>query len=147
MSARSTDTTAIRAGRSAWTWLLPALFLSACEEAKDTTSPATGDTALDQSARMGTTTQQQVSGTQAALGDATSGTSTAATVDQYGPTGGSAGTGDATADTTAGGEAGGITGTTATGMAGSTPATGRDAAVPSGNAEVQPRDRRDPPTR
>lgn len=116
--------------------LFPVLMLplAACDPAADTTGPARDNTALDQSATMGTTTQQQVGGTQAALGDATAGTSTAGTVDQYGPTGGASGAGDATADTTAGGEAGGITGTTGTGMAGSTTATGRDAAVPSRDA-------------
>lgn len=121
--------------------LLMALPLAACGTATDTTSPATGDTALDQSATMGTTTQQQVGGTQAALGDGTSGTSTAGTVDQYGPTGGTNASGDATADTTAGGVAGGITGSTATGLSGSTTATGRDAAVPSGNAAGTPTSR------
>lgn len=108
--------------------LLP---LAACgSNATDTTSPATGDTALDQSATMGTTTQQQVSGTDASLGDAVSGTSTGSTVDQYGPTSGaSGGTGDATTDTTATGTAGGVSGATTSGFSGSSTSVGNDTAT------------------
>ena len=68
------------------TRLLPlALFaLAACGPATDSTTPVSGEAALDQSPTMGTTTQQSVSGSEMAGGDAVGATAPAGTADQYG---------------------------------------------------------------
>jgi hypothetical protein len=98
---------------------LALLALAACNQASDTTSPDTGDAALDQSAAMGTTTQESVSGTDMAAGDASGATAPAGTGGQYGNFSAAGGGGDATADTSVGGKAGALDGTSTTGLSGS----------------------------
>lgn len=95
-----------------------ALTLAACGQQTDTTAPATDDTALPQSAAMGTTTQQSVSGTEMSAGDASGSTAPAGTNDQYGNFSAANGGGDATADTAVGGNAGATSGATTTGQSG-----------------------------
>jgi len=99
------------------------ITLAACNQQSDTTSPATGDEALDQSATMGTTTQESVSGTEMSAGDATGATAPAGTGDQYGNFSAAAGGGDATADTAVGGQAGAVSGNSTTGLSGTSGVT------------------------
>lgn len=102
-------------------FVLPALFLAlaACNQGtSDTTSPETGDAALNQSAAMGTTTQESVSGTEAAAGDATGSTAPAGSTDQYGNFSAANGGGDGTAGTAIGGNEGATSGASTTGMSG-----------------------------
>ena len=97
---------------------LTLLMLAACNQATDSTSPETGDAALDQSATMGTTTQESVSGTGMAAGDAVGSTAPVGTADQYGNFSAAAGGGDGTAATTVGGGAGAMDGASTTGQSG-----------------------------
>lgn len=97
---------------------LALLALAACNQASDTTSPETGDAALDQSAAMGTTTQESVSGTEMAAGDAVGSTAPAGTGGQYGNFSAANGGGDATAGTAVGGNAGALDGSSTTGLSG-----------------------------
>ena len=105
---------------------LALLALAACNQANDTTTSADEDTALEQSATMGTTTQESVSGTDATAADATGATAPAGTTDQYGNFSAARGGGDASADTALGGKAGSLTEAPASGLSGTagTPTAG-----------------------
>lgn len=94
------------------------LALAACGQQADTTTPDTGDAALEQSAAMGTTTQESVSSGDMAAADGSASTNPAGTADQYGNFGAANGGGDATAGTTVGGSAGALDGSSTTGMSG-----------------------------
>ena len=97
---------------------LALLTLAACNQTSDSTSPETGDAALNQSAAMGTTTQESVGGTEMSAADGVASTAPAGTTGQYGNFSAAVGGGDATANTTVGGSAGAMDGASTTGQAG-----------------------------
>lgn len=115
---------------------LALLALAACNQAGDTTGPESGDAALKQSAAMGTTTQESVSGTDMAAGDATGATAPAGTGGQYGNFSAASGGGDATADTNVGGKAGSLDGSSTTGLSG-TPGAETDSTTPTSGSPQQ----------
>lgn len=107
-------------------FVLPAILLSlaACGQQQPTTT-GDADTALEQSATMGTTTQESASASDMTAGDASASTAPIESNEQYGTFSAAGGGGDATAGTAVGsGSSGALDGASTTGMSGTSGAEG-----------------------